>query len=288
MVELRAEIDSALGTAEFNGVKLFEGDGTAGSTKTLTFQVGAGSGDTFDVGVSRLDSTELGIAAAGYSTEVDAPADFGATGKHPFISAAAGTYAGAASSFTFEVKSIDATAGSEAVTFEVTGSDGSTQDYVYDASSGGAAAIDTTAAGILQGLTLSFTDADDAALNASAAANGYFEVGDAFTLDVKKGGLDVGTTAEAATTLTNIDAAIKKVSESVASLGDAQSRLSFKQTNLQTSMTNYEAARSRIADADFAKEQMEIVKLQILQQTGTASLAQANVAPQSVLSLLGQ
>ena len=57
--------------------------------------------------------------------------------------------------------------------------------------------------------------------------------------------------------------------------------------NLTTSMNNYEAARSRIADADFAKEQMEIVKLQILQQTGTASLAQANSAPQSVLSLVG-
>jgi flagellin len=50
-------------------------------------------------------------------------------------------------------------------------------------------------------------------------------------------------------------------------------------------MTNYEAARSRIEDADFAKEQMEIVKLQILQQTSTAMLAQANTAPQSVLSL---
>ena len=52
-------------------------------------------------------------------------------------------------------------------------------------------------------------------------------------------------------------------------------------------MNNYEAARSRIADADFAREQMEIVKLQILQQTGTASLAQANSAPQAVLSLIG-
>ena len=49
-------------------------------------------------------------------------------------------------------------------------------------------------------------------------------------------------------------------------------------------MNNYDSARSRIEDADFAKEQMEIVKLQILQQTGSAMFAQANAAPQSVLS----
>ncbi|MEM9667229.1 MAG: flagellin, partial [Bacteroidota bacterium] len=67
--------------------------------------------------------------------------------------------------------------------------------------------------------------------------------------------------------------------------GDDQSRLTFKQQNLTLSINNNESARSRIEDADFAKEQMEIVKLQILQQTGTASLAQANAAPQSVLSL---
>jgi flagellin len=71
----------------------------------------------------------------------------------------------------------------------------------------------------------------------------------------------------------------------LASIGDSQSRLTFQQENLQVSMTNYESARSRISDADFAKEQMELVKLQILQQTGTAALAQANAAPQAVLSL---
>ncbi|MEM1096411.1 MAG: flagellin, partial [Bacteroidota bacterium] len=60
----------------------------------------------------------------------------------------------------------------------------------------------------------------------------------------------------------------------------------FKQENLTTSMNNYEAARSRISDADFAKEQMEIVKLQILQQTSLSATAQANSAPQSILSLL--
>ena len=84
-----------------------------------------------------------------------------------------------------------------------------------------------------------------------------------------------------------MDAAIQSVADVVAGIGDSQKRLTYKEQNLAISQNNYEAARSRIADADFAKEQMEIVKLQILQQTGTASLAQANSAPQAVLSLIG-
>ena len=106
-------------------------------------------------------------------------------------------------------------------------------------------------------------------------------------LSVDADSLAVSSASSAGTTLSKIDSAISTVAERLSSLGDYQKRLTFKQENLTTSMNNYEAARSRIADADFAKEQMQIVKLQILQQTGTASLAQANAAPQSVLSLVG-
>jgi flagellin len=100
--------------------------------------------------------------------------------------------------------------------------------------------------------------------------------------------IDVETDAasrEAA--ILSVDDAIQTLSNRLGTIGDDQTRLTFKQENLQVSMTNYEAARSRISDADFAKEQMELVKLQILQQTGTAALAQANAAPQSILSLIG-
>ena len=104
-------------------------------------------------------------------------------------------------------------------------------------------------------------------------------------LGVATGSIDVTSNASAGDTLDAIDTAIKNVATHLGSIGDAQSRLTFKQDNLMTSKTNYEAARSRISDADFAQEQLEVVKLQILQQTGTAALAQANVAPQTVLSL---
>ena len=99
--------------------------------------------------------------------------------------------------------------------------------------------------------------------------------------------LQVSTAVSAAATLTNIDGGIQRLADAVAGVGDSQKRLTYKEQNLSVSMNIYEAARSRIADADFAREQMEIVKLQILQQTGTASLAQANAAPQAVLSLIG-
>ena len=107
----------------------------------------------------------------------------------------------------------------------------------------------------------------------------------ATVLSVATGDLLVPSAATAALTLTNIDAGIQRLADAVSGIGDSQKRLTYKEQNLSVSMNNYEAARSRIADADFAREQMEIVKLLILQQTGTASLAQANSAPQAVLSL---
>ena len=109
------------------------------------------------------------------------------------------------------------------------------------------------------------------ALDASALVGLTFDVSDA-----------TNATAE----ITNIDGYVDTVSSLLSNIGDDQKRLSFKQENLQTSITNYESAKSRIADADFAKEQMEITKLQILQQTGLSSMAQSNAGPQAVLSLL--
>ena len=68
-------------------------------------------------------------------------------------------------------------------------------------------------------------------------------------------------------------------------MGDFNARLSSKEESLSNAISNTEATRSRIEDADFAKEQMSMMKLQILQQTTVSSFAQANSAPQVVLSL---
>ncbi|MGB3541498.1 flagellin [Rubrivirga sp.] len=282
LTALRDEIEDILGGSEFNGVKLFDGDGA--TTRTLAFQVGDTQNDTLGVDIDKLDATELGIGGGAPAAQLDYGSNWGNGGAFAVVESAVGTYAGGPDAFKFEVTAIDGTSGSEAVTFTVTDRAGNQQDYVYDASSGGADGLDTSGAGLIEGLTVNFDDAAGAALNASAASNGSFQVGDTFDIDVTSGSIDVSDASNARATIGTIDTAISKVSVQAAAFGDVQNRLDFKAQNLENSKTNYEAANSRIADADFAKEQMEIVKLQILQQTGSAMFAQANAAGQSVLS----
>ncbi len=85
--------------------------------------------------------------------------------------------------------------------------------------------------------------------------------------------------------MSKIDDAIATVSDSIAKIGASVSRLTFKEETLVVAKINTEAAYSRIMNADMAAEQLEATKLQILQQTATAMLAQANVAPQAILAL---
>ncbi|MGZ0076702.1 flagellin domain-containing protein [Methylomonas sp. YC3] len=83
-----------------------------------------------------------------------------------------------------------------------------------------------------------------------------------------------------------IDSAIKKIDTFRSTLGAIQNRFTTTIANLQSSIENQSAARSRILDTDFATETSNLSKTQILQQAGTAMLAQANQSGQSVLSLL--
>jgi flagellin len=94
------------------------------------------------------------------------------------------------------------------------------------------------------------------------------------------------STAASLGTLSNIDAAIQNVSEVRGSLGAVQNRLEHRLANLATYQENLTASESRIRDVDMAAEMTKFTKLNILQQAGTSMLAQANQAPQSVLSLL--
>jgi len=99
--------------------------------------------------------------------------------------------------------------------------------------------------------------------------------------------MDISTVDGANLALSVVDAAIAQVSNQRAKFGALQSRFSSTISNLETSVENLSAARSRIRDADFAVETAELTRTQILQQAGTAMLAQANSIPQNVLSLLG-
>jgi flagellin len=89
-----------------------------------------------------------------------------------------------------------------------------------------------------------------------------------------------------ALTVADVDAAIKEVSATRADLGAVQNRLEHRLTSLATYQENLTASESRIRDVDMASEMTKFTKLNILQQAGTSMLAQANQAPQGVLSLL--
>ncbi len=95
------------------------------------------------------------------------------------------------------------------------------------------------------------------------------------------------TTTDIATVITNIDTAIDTINRERATLGASQSRFDSVISNLQISVENQSAARSRIMDTDFAAETANLSRAQILQQAGNAMVAQANQMPQLVLSLLG-
>ena len=92
--------------------------------------------------------------------------------------------------------------------------------------------------------------------------------------------------ANAQALITAVDSGIDALSGIRSSLGASQNRLDYTVANLGVAYENTVASESRIRDADFAKETVNFTKSQILQQSGTAILAQANSMPQSVLTLL--
>ena len=96
----------------------------------------------------------------------------------------------------------------------------------------------------------------------------------------------ISTQAGALAALDSVSAALKKINDARAIYGASTNRLSAALSNLQVTYTNFQAAESRIRDADFAFETAQYTRNQIMVQAGTSVLAQANQAPQNVLSLL--
>jgi len=124
-------------------------------------------------------------------------------------------------------------------------------------------------------------DASDGGLFATNA--GVLNSSDLETVDT----LDISTVEGANAAMDIIDGALANIDSTRADLGAIQNRFTSTISNLSVSVENLSAARSRIQDTDFAAETAELTRNQILQQAGTAMLAQANQLPQGVLSLLG-
>ena len=112
-------------------------------------------------------------------------------------------------------------------------------------------------------------------------------IGSVQTTDLSLAANDIANATDAQTALGLIDAAISTVAEARGNIGAYQNRLGYAAGNISITVENFQAAESVIRDVDMAFEMTEFTKNQILIQSGTAMLAQANLAPQQVLALFG-
>jgi len=284
---LSEEIQVTLDETSFNGNKLFtdDADGT-----DFTFQVNAEKGDTFGVNIDRLSNKSLGIENE--TPEIEGKvvgADLDVSLDTANVSSSGNANLQEAE-FSIEATSISsgAAGATVAVDFEVTVSGSTLGGDFTDTTT--LTAVTVAASG---GSSLNLSEANSSVFSAGAITVGLdgiqdsIQEGDTFFVSFDENELNVANNTVAGDSLQVIDSAISEISSTVANLGDAQNRLSFKATNLETAKINNEAARSQIEDADFASQQVQLAKEQILQQTNIGAVAQANAAPQSVLSLVG-
>jgi flagellin len=303
--ELVGEVNDIADNTTFNGDKLIKG-GTSGDNSNsvgLTFQTGSESDQTFDVNISNSTAEDLGVEQTAVK-----PGDSSTDGQNvfsgDFADSAVTPLEGSISAPTASSKSLSGDL--EGGAFEVQVSQTATDKIVLstDGDSTTATGVDTsgsttTFSGTSNTLTLSSAGTNSITISAGdvslkdSSLTPTGEGGDAksFVVEVRDS-TDIGRRIEGAdpetarNVIDDIDSAINGLTSQLSDLGASQNRLSFKESNLETSQTNLSAAQSRIEDADFAREQTQAAKLQVQQQSGTAQLAQANAASQSVLSLL--
>ncbi len=145
--------------------------------------------------------------------------------------------------------------------------------------------------GTLTGYTLNSVSGDEISIDfagASATRNnlGISETNDSILTGDSVANIDISTANGAQDAIDVIDTALEQINSTRADLGAVNNRLDFTVSNLMNVSENTSAARSQIQDADFAQETANLSRAQVLQQASQAMLAQANAAPQQVLSLL--
>lgn len=221
------------------------------------------------------------------------------------IGAASG-FAGASnlqSDATYNV--VTATSGSDFdITISATLASGHVSQTIYAETAvdtGETRDIEFAALGLTVTVNEHFGDATDGVIQANAGTASNFQVGAADTANDRVGILIGGVKAadlslvadqldsasKAQTFLTTVDSAIDTLNTERGNIGATQNRLGYASANLATTIENVQAAESVIRDVDMAAEMTDFTKNQILLQSGTAMLAQANMAPQQVLSLFG-
>jgi flagellin len=278
--QLAADINNVASTAAFNGVNLLDG-----SFQGATFQVGANVGQTITVSsVASASTSALGTlyTAAGPATAAAMTA--GQTGSLTITTTPTGGAAMTAVS---------------TASFTVTGNVATDLKTVAAAinavsSQDGGVIATVNAAG--NGINLSSTTSSSVAV-AAGGSNGA-------SVTLANIGINAANTVTSAGTTTNlnvgsvtsvdgsnlalaqIDAALQQVAATGAQLGAYQNRFQAAISGLKSDSTNLQSARSQIQDTDYAMATSQLSKAQILQQASTAMVAQANMIPQNILTLL--
>ncbi len=296
IVQLRDEIDRIGNTTAFGNQNLLDGSfgaqaaqltsGSAGHVAGLTL-----TGTTADVQFSlNLDAgntagslvTTVTVSAGTYTTAASFQAG---------LQADVNTATDAAAGFTgaVQVKVTDLGSGVWTVNFARTSTatdtgiaiSGVGSDIAQAITTSGAASVANTAGGVFQvGANVT------AANQIQVAIDDVRITGGSNTTYTALAAIDVTNTSTNSTSATLVDAAISSVSALRGQLGADQNRFQSTIANLQVTTENLSASESRIRDTDMASEMVNFTKDQILLQAGTAMLAQANSAPQSILKLL--
>ena len=281
------------GALTLNGtsIQVATAGATSGRAATSAWAVAqAINGSQGGVVATANATTTTSTAAAGAM----AAGDLQINGVSIGISAVGGTAtiqaANNAAAINLQSAATGVTATSNLAVMTLTAADGSNISVTANAAaqtSTGFAAGPTTSYGTVT-LATNSTTATSIVVGGTASTTAGFGSGTtASTLTgTSLSNIDISTVAGANTAIASVDSALSAVSSSRAALGAIQNRFSSTIDNLHTTSENLSASRSRIQDADFAMETANLSRAQVLQQAGTAMIAQANQLPQQVLALL--
>ena len=271
VAQLKEEIGRVATTTKFNGTSLINGSFTA-----QAFQVGANSGET----ITLAAIANASLAALGTLTP---PSSY--INTRPAITAADGAIA-----LSLSINGVTVGIGASTGRTEATA-----RTELAAAFATAQTANPTALAGVAlstAGVITSTTSADTPLVIAALVGLGGVSAGStngtltAATVQTGITNLNVLTAADSASAMDAIDTALTVVNTARGTLGAVQSRFENAISSIQVTAENLTAARGRIVDADFAMETANLSRAQILQQAGTAMVAQANQLPQQVLQLL--
>merc|ERR1711970_1000162 len=278
--QLKSEISRIGNGTEYNGMTLINGD----RAKNLV------SGESNSIGGNMVNDSSLG------STKV---ASFAANGSYTLQAEKAD---GSSTSDLSQATQFTLTVGSESQTVVRAGDQGAGFDDVDGSQINfDELGIVTDTSGLTTGaesfsvddgnyMTIQVganNDADHSAANPGATENRItFNLADATSEGLAIEGIDLDSLGDAQSAINSLDAAIQKVNDERSNIGALQNRFEYTSSNLMNSIQNNSASLSTIQDADFAIEAADLARNQILTQSSSAMLAQANQISQNVLGLL--